>query len=365
MTVVTLASETVILTNELPGRISPFLIAEIRPQVSGVVKEVLFKEGSVVKAGQPLYQLDDASYRAESTSARASLVRAEATLKSAELTAQRSAELAKVDAVSRQDNEDAIAALRRAEADITVARAALDASNLVVGYARITSPIAGRIGKSTVTQGALVNANQAAALATVQDLDPVYVDLTQSSSELLKLRRALAAGTLVLPDEVPVTVLLEDGGPYNHEGKLAFTEVTVDPATGSYSLRAVVDNPQHILLPGMYVRAVIGGAQMADALLVPQQAIARDAKGNTSAMVVGKDGKVEVRTVRTLRTVGDKWLIQGGLLPGDKVIVEGLQRIRPGIDVQAEEAAAPAAAAAAPSPAAANPAAPAAAAPRQ
>ncbi len=341
VTVVTLKSEPVTLTRELPGRTVASLVAEVRPQANGIIKRRLFTEGGSVKAGQPLYQLDDASYQADLASGQAALARAQATLNSARLNATRSAELAKIDAISRQDNENATAALLQAEADVKAAQAALQRNNIVLDYARITSPISGRIGKSSVTQGALVTANQAAALATVQQLDPIHVDLTQSSSELLQLRKELAAGTLTATGDVPVTILLEDGSQYQHPGKLAFSDVTVDPATGSYSLRVTVPNPNNMLLPGMYVRAVVSNGQRADGILVPQQGIARDPKGNATALVVGKDNKVEPRQVQASRTIGDKWLVDSGLAAGDKVIVEGLQKIGPGMPVQASEAAPP------------------------
>ena len=352
VTVVTLKSETVTLTRELPGRTNAFLIAEVRPQVSGIVGRRLFTEGGLVKAGQPLYQLDDATYRASAASARAQLARAEATLTAARLSARRSAELVKVDAISRQDNDNTQAAQKQAEAEVGAARAALDAANVTLGYARIASPISGRIGKSSVTQGALVTANQAVPLATVQQLDPINVDLTQSSSELLELRKGLATGTLGKADEMPVTILLEDGTAYSHQGKLAFSEVTVDPSTGSFALRVEVENPDHVLLPGMYVRAVLGSGVRQNAVLVPQQGIARDPKGNTTAMVVGKDGKAELRPVRVSQTIGNKWLVESGLKAGDKVIVEGLQKIQPGAAVEATEKAQAAAGAAAAKPAA-------------
>lgn len=323
----------------------------MRPQVNGIIARRLYTEGGLVQAGQPLYQIEDATYRADNESARASLARAEATLVTTQLNARRSAELVKIDAVSKQDDEDAAAALRQAEADVKATRAAVDRASVVLGYARITAPISGRIGKSTVTQGALVTANQTAALATIQQLDPVYVDVTQSSAELLELRRALAAGTLKGTRDLPVTVLLEDGTRFDHDGKLAFSDVTVDPSTGSFSLRVVVPNPDHVLLPGMYVRAVIGDGEREKALLVPQQGITHDPKGNSTAMVVVGDGKVELRAVKVSRAIGDKWLVEDGLVAGDRVIVEGLQRARPGAPVQATEAgAAPAAAAVAPQP---------------
>ena len=348
VTVVTLKTAPVTLTRELPGRTSPYLVAEVRPQVSGIVKRRLFEEGGLVKAGQPLYQLDDAASRADASSANAQLARAQATLTSAKLTAARTAELAKIDAISKQDNENAIAALRQAAADVGVARAAVEGRSVTLNYARITAPISGRIGKSSVTQGALVTANQAAPLATVQQLDPIYVDLTQSSSELLELRKGLAAGTLGSTNALPVTILLEDGTPFAHQGKLAFSEVTVDPTTGSFALRVVVDNPDHILLPGMYVRAVVGNGVRDNAILVPQQGITRDPKGNATAMVVGKDGNAAIRQVKVSRTVGDQWLVESGLAAGDQVIVEGLQKIKPGAPVQVTEQSAVAKSAAAP-----------------
>lgn len=337
VTVVTLAASPVTLTRELPGRTAPFLVAEVRPQVSGIVERQLFKEGGLVNAGQPLYQLENAAYQADASSAQAALARAEASLKSAQLTAARSAELVKIDAVSRQDNENAVAALRQAEADVGVARAALQGRRVTLDYARINAPISGRIGKSSVTRGALVTANQATPLATIQQTDPMYVDLTQSSSELLALRRNLAAGTAQQAD-LPVKILLEDGSEYAYDGRLAFSEVTVDPSTGSYLLRVQVPNPDHLLLPGMYVRAVVGAAVRQEGLLVPQKGITRDAKGNATAMVVGEDGAVEPRAVTVSRTVGDQWLVEGGLVAGDRVIVEGLQKIQPGMPVQATEA---------------------------
>lgn len=338
VTVVELGSQDVTLTRELPGRTNAWLVAEVRPQVSGLVAERLFTEGERVKAGQPLYQIDDATYRATANSARAQLARARATLTSARLTAERIAGLAKIDAVSAQDNDNATAALAQAEADVGVARAALDAANVMLGYARITSPIDGRIGRSSVTQGALVTANQPQALATVQQLDPIYVDLTQSSAELLDLRRSLAEGRLSRGEEaMPVKILLEDGSEFPHPGTLKFSEVAVDPSTGSYALRIEVPNPEHVLMPGMYVRAVLGAGVRADAVLVPQRGIARDPKGNTTAMVVDAQGVVEQRQVVVSRTIGDQWLVESGLTAGDRVVVEGLQKIAPGATVEVTE----------------------------
>jgi membrane fusion protein (multidrug efflux system) len=343
--VVTLEPGTVTLTRELPGRTSPFLVAEIRPQVSGIVARRLFTEGAEVRAGQPLYQLDDLTYQASYASAKASLARAQAALNIAQVNARRAAELLASKLISTQDNDNAVAALQQAEADVAAAGAAARSARVVLGYARITSPISGRIGKSSVTQGALVTANQAAPLATVQQLDPIYVDMSQSSAELLELRKARAAGTLEAGGDLPVTILLEDGTRYEHAGKLEFSGVTVDPSTGSYALRALVPNPEGILLPGMYVRALVAAGVRPKALLVPQQGVTRDQRGAATAMVVGKDGKAEVRSILVGQTVGDRWLVEDGLSAGDQVIVEGLQKIRPGTPVQPTEATTAAAAA--------------------
>ncbi|MCD9088232.1 efflux RND transporter periplasmic adaptor subunit [Stenotrophomonas sp. SY1] len=337
VTVVTLKTEPVTLTRELAGRANGYQVAEVRPQVSGIVAKRLFTEGSLVKEGQPLYQLDDAAYRAQANSARAQLARAEAAVSAARLAARRSSELVKSKLISVQDDEGAQAAWKQAEADVGAARASLDAANVTLGYARITAPISGQIGKSSVTQGALVSAGQAAPLATINQLDPIYIDVTQSSAELLQLRRELAEGRLEGASELPVDILLEDGSTFAHKGKLEFSEVSVDPSTGSYGLRIRVENPEQVLMPGMFVRAVLGSGVRPNGLLVPMQGIARDPKGDTSAMVVDGEGKVAVRPVVVSRTIGDKWLVESGLKAGDKVIVEGLQKIGPGMPVQATE----------------------------
>lgn len=348
VTVVTLKPETVSLTRELPGRTAAFQVAEIRPQVNGIVARRLFTEGAMVKAGQPLYQIEDATYQAGAATARAQVERASANAEQARLMARRVAELARIDAVSAQENENAQAAMKTAEADLAAARAALQQANVSVGYARLSSPIAGRIGKSNVTQGALVTANQAEPLAVVTQLDPIYVDLTQSASELVALRREIAAGRLNSNTEVPVTLLLEDGSTYEHTGTLESTEVNVDAATGSFGLRVKVDNPDGLLLPGMYVRAVLGSGVRDNALLVPMQGVQRDPKGNTSAMVVDAEGKVAVRPVKVSTAIGGKWLLEEGLAAGDKVIVEGHMKIGPGMPVNATEQGAEPAAAPAP-----------------
>jgi len=339
VTVVTLKTQPVTLSRQLPGRTNAFVVAEVRPQVTGIVKERLFTEGSLVTAGQPLYQLDDATYRADYNSAKALLARARAAVDIARYNTERAEKLIGSKAISEQDLFNARAELLQAEADIGVAQARVDATEVKLNYARITSPIDGRIGKSTVTRGALVTADQAKPLATVQQLDPIYVDLTRSATELLELRRELASGAARKTEGIPVTIILEDGSEYAHQGKLAFTDVAVDPMTGSFALRVVVPNPDSLLMPGMYVRATVSNAVLERGLLVPQRGIGRDARGNASALVVNSDNTVEQRAVQVGRTIGDQWLVSSGLLAGDRVIVEGLQRIRPGVPVQATEAA--------------------------
>ncbi|WP_322619014.1 efflux RND transporter periplasmic adaptor subunit [Arenimonas daejeonensis] len=345
VTVVTLKATPVSLTRELAGRTVPFLVAEVRPQATGIVKRRLFTEGGLVKAGEALYELDDSNYRAARDSAKASVARARASATSARLAAERSAELVKSKLVSVQDNERTQSAALEAAAEVAAAEANLQAAEVNLGHTRIVAPISGRIGKSSVTGGALVTANQEAALATVQQLDPVYVDLTQSSSEFLQLRQEMKAGRLEQNDGVPVKVLLEDGSTYTHDGRLEFADVTVDPGTGSYSLRVRVPNPETMLLPGMYVRAVVDMGQRPDGVLAPQQGITRDPKGNAVAMVVTPEGKVEQRQVRANRTLGDQWLVDDGLEAGDRVIVEGLQKVQPGGQAKAVEQGAQAAAA--------------------
>lgn len=336
---VTLATRPVTLTRQLPGRTSAYVVAEVRPQVTGIVEERLFDEGALVAEGQPLYQLDDATYRAAWNSAKATLARAKATVDVARLNAERAEELIKVDAISKQEYDDATAVLRQAEADVGVAEAQVASTAVELRYARISSPIEGRIGKSTVTRGALVTADQSQPLTTVQQLDPIYVDVNQSASELLELRRQLADKMVRRTEGVPVTILLEDGTEYEHGGELTFSDVAVNPMTGSYALRAVVPNPDHLLMPGMYVRAVISNAVLDEGLLVPQQGIARDPGGNANAMVLTDDNKVEQRTVTVRRAVGNDWLVESGLSAGDRVIVEGLQKIQPGMQVQGTEVA--------------------------
>lgn len=326
----------VALTTELPGRTAPHLIAEVRPQVSGIIRKRLFTEGSDVKAGQVLYQIDPATYQAAFASAKAAEARAEATMNTVRLKAQRYQDLVKIKAVSQQDNDDTQAALKQAEADVAYARAAVETARINLAYTRVTAPISGRIGRSTVTDGALVTANQPTALATIQQLDSMYVDVTQSSAELLKLKQNLASGLLKKNGaQARAKLLLEDGSAYPQAGTLKFSEVTVDQSTGSITLRAVFPNPKQTLLPGMFVRAILDEGENPQAILVPQRGVTRDPKGEAMVMTVGAEEKVEPRPIKVARTVGDNWLVSEGLKPGDRVILEGLQKARPGTPVKA------------------------------
>lgn len=339
--VATLAPQRVPLATVLAGRTSAFLKAEVRPQVGGIIRERLFQEGSEVKAGQPLYCIDPASFQAAFDNARAALARAEANAAPAELRARRLAELARSGAISAQENDDAQAAHGQAQAEVSAARAALQSARIDLARTTITSPIAGRIGASAVTPGALVTANQAAALATVQQTDPIYVDVTQSSRDLLRLRRAFAEGRLTRSGSgrAAVKLLYEDGSPYPLEGALEFTDITVDQDTGVYTLRALFPNPGRDLLPGMYVRAVLTEGVAESALLAPQPAVSRDPRGAPYALVVLPDGSLEQRALTLDRAVGDAWLVSAGLAAGDQVVVEGLQKVRPGMKVKAVPAA--------------------------
>ena len=330
---VQMAPERYAASTELPGRISAFLQAEIRPQVSGIVQKRLFTEGALVQAGQPLYQIDPASYAAVQASARAALAKAEAQARTAEVNARRNAELVKIDAISRQLAEESQAAAQQSASDVAVAKAALQTATINQDYTRIRAPIAGRTGLSSVTAGALVTANQTAALTTVQQLDPVYVDVTQSSTELLQLRRDLAEGRFEragASDAARVRIVLEDGSAYPLPGRLQFSGLTVNPGTGAVLLRAVVPNPDGVLLPGMYVQAQLTTGVADQALLVPQQAVTRDIAGQPSVLLVSAERKVERRAIAVDRAVGSRWLVTDGLAPGDEVIVDGFQRIKVG-----------------------------------
>jgi membrane fusion protein (multidrug efflux system) len=334
--VVTLAPTAVTLSTELPGRTSAFRVAEVRARVNGIVLKRLFEEGTDVKEGQPLFRIDAAPYRAALDRAKANLARAEANVANARLQAQRFGELVAENAVSRQEHDDAVAALKAAEADVAAGRAAVESARIDVGYTTVVAPVSGRIGRSAVTEGAYVQQSQATLLATIQQLDPVYVDLTQSTAEVLRLRRDLESGKLQAagPGRARVKLVLEDGGEYAHAGTLQFADVTVDPGTGSIALRALFPNPQRMLLPGMFVRARLEEGVTPQALLVPQQGVTRDQKGQPTALVVNADRKVERRQLVTARSIGDSWLVTSGLAAGDQVIVEGVQKVRPGAEVK-------------------------------
>ena len=332
---VTVTPQKVELTTELPGRTSAHLIAEIRPQVNGLIQKRLFTEGADVKAGDVLYQIDPAPFQAALNTAEAALNRSQASLPSIRARVERYKGLLDDRAVSRQDYDDATSALNQGEADIQYWKAAAETARINLGYTRVTAPISGRIGRSTVTDGALVTAYQPVALSTIQQLDPIYVDVAQSTAELLRLNRRLQAGQLnqAGTNQDKVKLLLEDGTTYPQEGTLQFREVTVDPTTGSSILRILFPNPDRVLLPGMFVRAVVKEGVHAQAILIPQQAVSRDAKGNPTALVVGPEDKVQPRMLTLDRTIGDQWLVSSGLTPGDRVIVEGIQKVRPGATV--------------------------------
>jgi membrane fusion protein, multidrug efflux system len=334
--VVTVDPQVIDLTTELSGRTSAYRIAEVRPQVQGIIQRRLFTEGSEVQAGQPLYQIDSGPYRAAAARADAELASAQAQLNAARLQAERSASLVESGVVSRQDNDNVQAAARSAEAAVAAASAALASARIDVSYAEIRSPIAGRIGRSLVTEGALVKNGQDEALATVAQLDPMFVDVTESSAELLRLRQDLAEGRLQRADaeHARVTLTLEDGSRYPHDGKLKFSEVTVDQGTGSVLLRAEFPNPERLLLPGMFVRARLMQGTSGQALLVPQAGVSRNARGDAVVMLAGPDDKAMERVIKVDRVVDGQWLVSSGLAAGDRVIVEGLQKVRAGAAVR-------------------------------
>ncbi|OQP80444.1 efflux transporter periplasmic adaptor subunit [Xanthomonas phaseoli pv. syngonii LMG 9055] len=336
MGVLTVKQQPVTLTTELPGRTVPYLISEIRPQVGGIIQSRQFTEGGDVKAGQTLYQIDPAQYRASYASAQASLAKAEATLRTAQLKAERYKELAQIKAISQQEGDDTDAALGQAKADVAAGKASVETARINLAFARLDAPISGRIGRSSVTPGALVTANQATALTTIQQLDPIYIDVTQPSSAVLRLRQAMARGDLEQAGDgaAKVSLLLEDGSTYPLQGHLAFSDVTVDQNTGSITLRAVFPNPNAELLPGMYVRAVLQEGVKEQGMLVPQQAVSRNGAGKPTAFVVGADHKLQLRVLETDRAVGDQWLVRSGLKPGEQVVVEGASRARDGIVVK-------------------------------
>jgi membrane fusion protein, multidrug efflux system len=335
--VITLAPRAIAITDQLPGRTTAYRVAEVRPQVTGIVQKRLFAEGGEVKAGEQLFQIDAGSYRAAFESAQAALKRAEAQAVTAKLLEERYAPLIAANAVSKQENDDAIAARARADADVAAARAQVANARINVVYTQVLSPITGKIGRALVTEGALVTSNQESPLATVQQLDPIYVDIAQSSTEMLHLQRQLASGELVKNDnnEAEVGLTLEDGSVYAERGRLKVSEASVDPSTGSVVLRAVFPNPKRELLPGMFVRAQLTRGTRTAALLVPQRGVSRNAKGEATVMVVDKEEKVNERIVTAERAIDGEWLITAGLTAGERVVLDGLQKIKPGAPVKA------------------------------
>ncbi|HEX5161217.1 MAG TPA: efflux RND transporter periplasmic adaptor subunit [Steroidobacteraceae bacterium] len=341
VSIITLKPRAVQITDQLPGRTTAFRVAEVRPQVTGVVQKRLFAEGTEVRAGDQLFQIDAGSYRAALSSAEAALKRAEAQAVTAKLLAERYAPLIAANAVSKQENDEAIAASARAEADVASARAAVEAARINVVYTQVLSPISGQIGRTLVTEGALVTSGQQAPLATVQQLDPIYVDITQSSTEMLRLQRQFANGELVKDDknQAEVSLTLEDGSVYPERGRLKVSEASVDPSTGSVVLRAVFPNPRRELLPGMFVRAQLTQGTRAAALMVPQRGVSHNPRGEATVLIVDGEDKVAERVVTADRAINGEWLITAGLAPGDRVIVDGLQKAKPGSLVKAVPAA--------------------------
>ena len=335
--VFTVKAQKVLVIEELPGRTSPYLIAEVRPQVGGILQQRLFKEGADVKSGQMLYQIDPAIYKAALDSAQANLAKAQANLQTLKLKTDRYRELVKINAVSRQDTDDADAALKQAEADVAANNAAIETARINLNYTHITAPISGRIGISTVTPGALLTASQAVALTTVQQLDPIYVDVIEPSAELMRMKQALASGQLKRagPNAAKVRLKLDDNLAYTLEGRLEFSDVTVDQGTGTVTLRAVFPNPKHDLLPGMFVRAVLEEGVNEQGILVPQQGVTHDTRGNATALVLNADGKVEQRMLVLGDALGNKWVVKSGLNAGDQLIVDGLQKVKPGAEAKA------------------------------
>ena len=331
--VLVVTEQPVTLSNELPGRTSPYETSEVRPQVDGIIRARLFEEGDYVAAGQPLYRIDPVTYEARVANARAALARAQATTIGAEGQARRFTALLKRSFVSRQDYDDAISAVGAARADVSAQRALLRSAEIDLSRTTIRAPIAGRIGRSLSTAGALVSAAQENSLTTIQRLDPIYVDIQQSSADLLRLREQVLAGQ-VSNDSAPVRLLLETGSMYPQVGTLRFADVTVDPATGSQTIRAVFPNPQHLLLPGMFVRSQLVQGVQARGILVPQRAVTRDERGRPTVLVVGAKGMAEPRVLQADRTIGTNWLVTSGLKPGDKVIVDAGPLVRPGSPVK-------------------------------
>ena len=332
---VTVTPKSVAVTVDLPGRTVAYRVAEVRPQVGGIILKRLFKEGSEVKEGQQLYQIDPAPYQATLASAQADLAKARATLKSVEAKASRYAELVQINAVSRQDYDDAVASLDQARAQILASEASVRTAQINLAYTKVYAPISGRIGRSASTEGALVTAGQSTNLATITQLDPIYVDVSQSSSDLLRMRREASRGQQRPVEDAPVQLLLDGTTQvYDQAGRLQFSEVTVDQTTGAVQVRAVFPNSRHELYPGLFVRARVEQGVRDNALLVPQRALVRNADGSTVVWVVGAESKVAPRPVKVGPAVGDSWLIEDGLADGDVGVIEGLQKIRPGMPVR-------------------------------
>src|ERR1700726_90490 len=334
--VVILTPQQVAITEELPGRTTAFRISDVRPQVNGIIMKRMFTEGSEVGEGQQLYQIDPASYQAAYDSAKAALAKAEATLALDRLTEHRQKKLADTHVIAPQDYDTSYATMKEAEADVALNKASVETAHISQTYTKVLSPISGRIRRSSVTEGALVTNSQTTALATVQQLDPIYVDLTQSSSRLLRLQRELNNGQLksLRDQKAAVRLILEDGTEYPEKGTLQFSEVSVDKGTGSVTLGAVFPNPRQVLLPGMFVRAEVEEGVNEQAILVPQRGVTRNQQGQPTALVVGATNKVELRALHTERTIGENWLVTGGLGAGDKVIIDGLQEVGPGAQVK-------------------------------
>lgn len=326
-------AQDVSLVTELPGRVAASEVSEVRPQINGVIRRRLFEEGSYVRAGQLLYEIEDAPYRAALATAQGQLSRAQASIAATSLQAQRYRELVGINAVSRQEADNAIATAQQARADVATQRAAVQSAQVNQGFTRIRAPISGYIGRSLFTPGALVQAGQAGALATIQQTQRVYVDITQSAAQILNLKDAMRGGG-VTAGTARVQLLLPNGKTYPIEGQLQFSEVSVDPASGAVTLRATFPNPDRMLLPGMFVRARVVEGLRSQAIVAPTQGISRDVRGRATAMVVGAQNKVELRQVETDRVVGDKWIVTSGLKPGDRLIVEGLLNLRPGMVVR-------------------------------
>jgi membrane fusion protein (multidrug efflux system) len=338
--VVTVHRASVPVATELPGRTSAYLVAQVRARVDGIVLKRQFAEGGDVRANQPLYQIDPAPYRAALDSAVAALQKAEANLAAMTAQAQRYKILVAGNAVSKQEYDNAVAAQGQAAADVASGKAAVQTAKINLGYTDVASPITGRIGTSQVTQGAYVQASAATLMSTVQQIDPIYVDLNQSSVEGLQLRRDVASGRLKLngPNQAKVALILEDGTQYPLTGTLQFTDITVDPATGSVTVRAIIPNPKHVLLPGMFVRARVEQGVNDHALLVPEVGVTHDSSGRATVLVVGPDNKVELRTIQATGTAGTNWVVDSGLKDGERVIVSGVQKVQPGASVRTVDA---------------------------